>query len=87
MWKDLSFDLFRQNDYVLSESGFDGFPAMDFRTLQYDHYLKGKMAVRLIIGERFEDDCKINKMTFLEAILTKFHIFPFARPEDNIPFD
>ena len=27
-------------------------------------------------------------MTFLEAILTKFHIFPFDRSEeDNVPFD
>ena len=47
------------DDYVLSDPGFDGFPAMDFRTLQYDQYLKGKMADRPIVGERFEDDCKL----------------------------
>ena len=88
LWRELSFNLFHDNDYVLSDPGFDGFPAMDFRTLQYDRYLKGKMADRPIIGERFEDDCKLYKMTFLEAILTKFHVFLFDRSEeDNVPFD
>ena len=40
MWKDLSYDLFYKNDYVLSDPGFDGFPALDFRTVQHDHYLQ-----------------------------------------------
>ena len=87
MWKDLSFDIFDKNDYVLSDPGFDGFPALDFRTVQHDHYLQGKMAVTPI-GQRFEDDCKYYKMTFVEALLCKFNIFPFDRSEeDNIPFD
>ena len=40
------------------------------------------------IGQRFEDDCKYYKMTFVEASLCKFNIFPFDRSEEeNIPFD
>ena len=46
------------------------------------------MADKPINAERFEDDCKLYKMTFLEAILTKFHIFAFDRSEeDNVTFD
>ena len=84
---DLSYDLFDKNDHVLSDPGFDGFPALDFRTVQHDHYLQGKMAVTPI-GQRFEDDCKYYKMTFVEALLCKFNIFPLDRSEEeNIPFD
>ena len=65
------YALFDKNDYVLSDPGFDGFPALDFRTVQHDHYLQGKMAVTPI-GQRFEDDCKYYKMTFVEALLIFF---------------
>ena len=77
MWKDLSYDLFDKN-------GFDGFPALNFHTIQHNHHLKGKMAVTTI-GQRFEeDDCKCYKMTFVEALL----FFPFDRSEEeNFPFD
>ena len=57
MWKDLSYDLFVKNDYGLSDPGFDGFPALNFHTIQHDHHLQGKMAVTPI-GQRFGDDCK-----------------------------
>ena len=72
MWKDLSYDLFDKNDYVLSDPGFDGFPALNFHTIQHNHHLKGKMAVTPI-GQRFEeDDCKCYKMSFVEALLIFF---------------
>ena len=57
MWKDLSYDFFDKNDYVY--------------TIQHDHHLQGKMAVTPI-GQRFEDDCKYYKMTFVEALLIFF---------------